>query len=437
MKKIVKMSLATAIMMSAGVASLSAGDVEILSNVKAKGLIKSRYEMVDQTNANGTAPANANAFTNRLTVGASADLFGTDWLSAYAEMTNVSALNKNYNSLTNGQTAHATVNDAEQTRLTEAYIDAKYGKSKVRFGRQRINLDNQRFIGSVDWRQMPQTMDAVSFMDNTVNNLDIFASYITQRNTVFGNSHVNGSLDTRDLLANISYKVMPELKVTAYSYMIGSTGLTPTATNGDRMGHDTYGVALTGDIKAGSAKINYRAEYATQDKASMKNSGVNVRNDADADYMNLEVGANVNGVLFGLQYEELSGTNGTDGKTAFKTPYSTLHAHNGWADVFLGNGGTPLKGLTDANIMLGYTSKDFGTFKAIYHDFTSEIGSINYGTEVDAIYTRAIPGVKNLDGMLKYADYRAKDSVAQGNYTTTAIDRTVFWAMLTYAFGSK
>ena len=103
----------------------------------------------------------------------------------------------------------------------------------------------------------------------------------------------------------------------------------------------------------------------------------------------------------------------------------------------LPNNGSPLAGLVDANVMLGYASKDLGTFKVIYHDFSSDKGSIDYGTEVDAIYTRAVPGVKGLSGMLKYANYKGKDSVAEGNYATTAMDRSIFWAMATYAFASK
>jgi len=405
MKKIVRMSIAAAMMMGVSSVSAQADGISIADNIKVKGEIRPRYENVDQDGKD-----NANAFTNRLTVGVSADMFGTDWLSAYAEMTDVRNINDNYNSTDNGQTTRAVVADPEQTRLTQAYLDLKYKKTKLRVGRQVINLDNQRFIGSVGWRQMFQTMDAYTVTDSTIKNLNIFASYITQRNTV-----KISSKDTRDVLVNVSYKVMPELKVTAYSYMLGSE-------------HDTYGLSLTGKVALDDAlKLSYRAEYATQDDSSIDDSGKGEAK-ADADYYNLALGVNYSGILVGAGYESLSGTNLTDGNTAFKTPYATLHAHNGWADMFLGTGGAPTSGLEDMSGYIGYKAKGFGLIKVVYHDFQSEVGSTDYGTEVDAVYKNKIPGVKGLSGMIKAADYNAD------NY---AVDTTKVWVMLDYKFASK
>ena len=98
MKKIVKLSVATAMLM--GMASVQAADVAVdgvnlLSNVKVKGEIRPRYEMVDADN--GTA--NANAVTNRFVLGVSADIGDSDMFSGYVEMTDVHSLNNNnYNS---------------------------------------------------------------------------------------------------------------------------------------------------------------------------------------------------------------------------------------------------------------------------------------------------------------------------------------------------
>lgn len=422
MRKMVKMSMAAVMIMGIGSVSAQAEGVDILSNIKAKGEIRARYEMVDQNNA----LANANAFTNRLVIGAGADLLGTDWLSAYAEMTNVSALNENYNSTSNGEIGHSTVADPSQTRLTQSYLDFKMGKTLLRAGRQMINLDNQRFVGAVGWRQMPQTFDAVTLSDSTIENLNLSASYITQINRIFDGSTAAGNWDTRTLLLNGSYKVMPELKVTAYAYMIGAGTAT---TSGVGVGSDTYGIALSGDIAVSDGvKVNYRAEYATQTDATMENSNyvdLGAADDVDADYMNFELGANISGILVGARYEVLSGDTGAN-STKFQTPLATLHGQNGWADMFLA---TPTAGLEDMSLMVGYKSKDIGTAKIIYHDYTSDVGSTDYGTEIDAVYTRAIPGVNNLTGMLKVADF-SSDAAAY-------VDTTKFWAMLDYKFATK
>ncbi len=430
MRKMIKMSMAAVMVM--GVSSVSVQANDILTNIKADGQIRARYEMVDAKDA--TNKPNANAFTNRLSLGVAADLMGTSWLSAYVQMTDVRSLNGNYNDASgdNGAENHDVVMDAEQTRLTQAYIDMKYGKTKLRMGRQAINLDNMRFVGTVDWRQMPQTFDAYTLTDNTIAGLNLFASYVTQVNRVFADDTQNttgtppmntADADTRTVLLNASYKVMPELTVTVYDYMIGAGTAMHTT------GSDTYGIALTGEVKvADAAKLTYRAEYAEQSDASMENSGVNSTADVDANYMNLQVCADVSGILAGIQYEVLSGDgDGTAGKEkAFQTPLATLHAHNGFADMFLV---TPTAGLEDLSMSLGYKSKEFGMLKATYHDYTAEVGNVDYGTELDVTYARAIPGVNNLSGMLKVADFDTD--------TTAYVDTTKFWAMLDYKFATK
>lgn len=404
-------SIAAAMVM--GISSVSAqaaeDNIDIVSNVKVKAMIRPRYEMVDQDNALG----NANAFTNRLAVGVGADLFNLEWLSGFAEMVDVRGINGNYNPNPTVVGENSVVADPDQTRLSQSYLDFKFGKTKIRAGRQEIALDNHRFIGTVPWRQMFQTFDAYSITNNSIAGLNLFGSYVTQRHTV-----TTTSSDKRDLFLNASYKIMPELKVTAYSYMLGSL-------------HDTYGLSLTGDVAVNDGlKVSYRAEYATQTDATMEDS-TNTSADADATYYNLTLGMNMGGILAGLGYESLSGANSSGSETSFTTPYATLHGVNGWADIFLGGSGVGAgnnDGLEDMSVYLGYTSKEFGLAKIVYHDFSSEVGSTSFGTEIDAIYKRAIPGVKNLSGMLKFAKYDADDY---------GLDTTKVWAMLTYQFATK
>ena len=416
MKKILRISIVAAMMIGASSVSVQADGLSITDNVYVKGEIRPRYEMVDDDNS----VSNANALTNRLVIGAGADLFGTSWMSAYAEMTNVSLLNDNYRDLaTNNANANSVVADAKQTRLTQSYIDFKTGKTKLRFGRQLMNLDNQRFVGAVGWRQMPQTYDAITLTNNDIKGLNLFASYISQVNTIFadGGPKVD-SYDTRTLLFNASYAMMPELKVTAYAYLIGSV-------------HDTYGLSLTGNVPVNSSlKINYRAEYATQDDASLDKSDGPDNVKANADWYNINVGMNMNGVIAAVGYESLSGIQGA-GDTAFSTPLATLHGKNGWADKFLS---TPAAGLEDFTVMLGYKSKGYGLFKAVYHDFQSEVGNTDYGREIDAVYKNKIPGVKNLGGLLKVASYSADTNNGIGGLNT---DTVKFWAMLDYKFSTK
>jgi len=415
MRHLFRTSLATAILMSFGpvTAHASADGMSVMDNIKVKGELRPRYEMVDEDNAK----SNANALTNRLVIGVNADLFGTKWLSGFAEMTDVHNANNNYNSTDNGQIGHSVVADPSQTRITQSYLDFKFDKTIFRAGRQIVNLDNLRFIGSVNWRQMPQSFNAYALVDNTVDNLNILAAYVTQVNTVKAGS--SNSFQTSTVLLNAKYKASDAINVTGYGYLIGSL-------------HDTYGLALTGKTGMSGTKLSYRVEYALQTDASMETASQG-KPKADADYMNLKLDANMSGILLGAMYEVLSGTDGSGSKTAFSTPLATLHGQNGWADNFLS---TPAEGLVDMNVTLGYKAKGFGVAKAIYHDFSSDAGSINYGTEFDLLYKNSVPGVKNLNGMLKAALYSGGDSVAAGNYVKQATDKTVFWVMLDYKFGS-
>ncbi len=423
MKNVIKMSLVAAVVAGMSSVSAQAADgINLLSNVKVKGEIRPRYEMVDTDNTVN----NANALTNRLVLGVGADIAGLDWLSGYVEMTDVHAVNPdNYNGLDGRHSNNVNVvADPEQTRLTQSYLDFKYNKTKLRVGRQLINLDNQRFVGAVGWRQMPQTYNAISIFDNSIENLNIAAVYVTEVNTIFadGGPKVN-SYDTETLLVNAKYKVMNALTVTAYGYLIEDFG-------------DTYGLALTGKPKLGDGlTLNYRAEYATMSDPSFEKDNSNVK--TDSDYYNLILGVNMSGILAQVGYNVQSADDGNTlagaGTTnkAFSTPLGTNHGHNGWADLFLT---TPENGLEDLNLMVGYKSKQVGVLKAVYHDFQAEEGSVSYGQEIDLLYKRAIPGVKNLTGMLKYADYSADDSAASGNPKATDVQK--FWVMLDYKFSN-
>ena len=417
MKRIVLLSVVASTMIMAGGditpvepvvethATVAPSTFGIFNNIHAKGEIRPRYEFVD---ASDNGKGDANTLTNRLTLGVGADLLQIDGLSVYLEATNVSG-SGDYWSLSNDDIAqkplYQVVADPDQTRISQAYIDYKFGDTLIRAGRQGVNLDNQRFIGTVNWRQMPQTYDAAAIINNSIENLNLLGAYVWQVNTIFDDNTVKpvgDNFKTDTVLLHAAYTFMPELTLTGYGYLVEDI-------------HDTWGIAATGKINAGPGKLSYRAEYATQVDPSFGSHG-----GADANYYNIEGTYNMSGFLLGARYEVLEAGNG--GNPAFSTPLATLHGQNGWADMFLG---TPADGLVDANGMIGYKSKGFGLAKVVYHDFSSDNGSTDYGTEVDALYKNKIPGVKGLSGMLKAAWYNAD---------AFSVDTTKFWVMLDYKF---
>lgn len=59
-----------------------------------------------------------------------------------------------YNSTINGNTDRPVIADPDGTEVNQAYLSyVGIEDTTVRLGRQRIKLDNDRFIGNVGWRQ--------------------------------------------------------------------------------------------------------------------------------------------------------------------------------------------------------------------------------------------------------------------------------------------
>jgi len=415
MKKIIMSAVAlTAIM--GPVSTLSADDgINILNDLKFSGEIRPRYEYVD---AQGDKDA-ANAYTARTHLKIKAGLLNIDGLTTTIGVQSVNNFGSNgYNSTDNGQTDYNVIKDPNFAMLSEASIDYKIGKTALHAGRSQVNLDNQRFIGTVGWRQVERSYDTVYAANSDVENLDILVAY------VYGLQGVGAAptTDASSILLHAKYKLMDELSITAYDYMlaIGVQGIDS----------DTYGLALTGKIDVG-AKLNYRAEYAMQSDASMSYRSAD-KGTADATYMNFDLGANISGVLLGANYEVLSGKDGD--KTTFNPALGTNHKFNGWADMFY-VANKPEGGLQDLNVRAGYKTKDFGKLLAVYHAFTADTempgvdGSTDdLGSEIDAVYVHKIPGVNNLTGLVKAAYYMGGEATGYTN------DKAVGWAQLDYKF---
>ncbi|MEN9310791.1 MAG: hypothetical protein RLY77_916, partial [Pseudomonadota bacterium] len=67
----------------------------------------------------------------------------------------------NYNSGANGKTQYPVVMDPTGAELNQAWVGWKNAQGGITVGRQRIALDNQRWVGNVGWRQNEQTFDAI------------------------------------------------------------------------------------------------------------------------------------------------------------------------------------------------------------------------------------------------------------------------------------
>jgi hypothetical protein len=331
--------------------------------------------------------------------------------SAFLEADNVTVLGDDdaYNSTTNGVTDRPVIADPEYTEVNQAYLQYKSGSFTGLLGRQRIMLDNQRFIGNVGWRQNEQTYDAVTLKSAALPKTQLQYSYIDNINRITGPDEgtqpANYHGATHLLNGKTDFGAFGT--VSAFAYLLDLE-------NAPALSSSTVGLHWAGTYKFSDVtKLNWLASYANQgDYADNPN-------DYSADYYLLEGGATFG--KFGLKagYEVLGGDD--EPNHAFQTPLATLHAFNGWADKFLT---IPAGGLED--LYLG-GSANVGPvlLQLIWHDYQAEAYSQDYGSEWNASATMKFGAKKNYEAMFKFADYQADGF---------ATDTTKVWAQFSAAF---
>lgn len=364
---------------------------EALSNGKFSVDVRARYENV----SHDAFATNASAMTIRTRLG-----YGTEaykGFKAFIEGDVTRSLeNDNFNSTVNGRTAYPVVADPNSLRLNRMWVSySGIADTTFKLGRQRIKLDNDRFVGNVGWRQNEQTYDAVRATNTSVENLKFEYIYAWQVNRIFGSrAAVPGRRFDGDVhLANASYNFKDVGKLTGYGYFIKldqSAGLT----------NRTMGVRFAGgrDVSDG-VKIIYAAEYAVQ-KDYKHNPA-----DFSLNYGMASLGVKYSGFTAKATYEVLEG----NGSRGFVTPLATLHAFQGFTDNFLA---TPTTGISETQGYVDYTFKNVGGIGKVkiagwYRDFDADVGAEDLGEEIDFLI--AFSPWKRWSVSFKYADYSGAD----------------------------
>ncbi len=368
--------------------------------------LRYRLETVDQAGLANDAQAS----TLRAKIGYTTGEYKN--ISARVELESVLPIGDDtYNNTVNGKSTYPVIADPESTEVNHAYL--KYTgltDTTVVVGRQPLNLDNQRFIGTVGWRQNDQTYDALSLINSSFEDTTIVYAYVNNVNRVFSDKHALGNLETEANVLNVSYTGFDVAKLTGYAYLLN-------VQDAQTLSSKTFGLRASGKKElSDNAKLLYTAEIATQ-----SDYAGNIAN-YDATYYFVEPGVSYKGFTAKVGYEVMAG----DGVDSFQTPLATGHAFNGWADKFLT---TPVNGLEDLYVSVGYKVKhenpwlDKLAVKAVYHDFGAENGGADYGKEWNLLVKK--PFAKNYMAMVKYADYDA-DSFAE--------DTEKLWLMLQAKF---
>ncbi|MET0262376.1 MAG: alginate export family protein [Rariglobus sp.] len=370
-----------------------------------------RYEHVDQD-----ALADAEALTLRLRLGYTTASY--KGFQASIEGEHIAPLINDYFDGTGTNSAgRATIADPEDTNLNQAWLSYTYEKTKGTLGRQKLVLDNARFIGDVGWRQNDQTFDAVVLQDKTFAKTTLTYAYLDRVNRIFDDSGAQPDWESESHVLNASYADLPFGTLTAYAYLLdfdaNSAPAVQTAVRNNSTA--TYGLSLTGSRPlTKDLKASYRFEYATQ--TDYGDSALDYR----ADYYVAELSAAYKIYSLTGGYEVLGSD---DGLVGFKTPLATMHAFNGWADVFLA---TPAGGLTDTYVKAGAKASNSLNLLAAYHFFGTEDGPSQIGQEFNALAVYKLN--KQLSFTAKFAKFWSDQAGAAFN------DRTKVWLQADFSY---
>lgn len=349
---------------------------DLLEDGKAEVNFRYRIEHVDQENIEKAAIAST--LLSRFKY----ETLSHENVNFGIEVDHVSVLGADkYNNTLNGKQYYPVIADPEGVDINQYWI--KYVKNDISFsaGRQRINHNNQRFVGGVAWRQNEQTYDGYRIQWAPTNLFNIDYSLVHNVNRVFGTKSPRSDYSGNFHLLNTTFKLNNNHKFNFYGYLLDFKEYKNFSTK-------TFGA----DYYATIESVDLHATYAIQQK-----------------YKNFEYSHTLNywAVDASLVFDNFKFTSGVemlegDGTRTFVTPFATLHKFQGEADQFLN---TPLNGIRDY----------FGKFSMIYedhvlsfgyHKFESYKDDINYGSEVNLAIEKKFS--KKLNLLLKAASYNAE-----------------------------
>lgn len=329
--------------------------------------------------------------------------------TALIEGEGIASAGDDYNSGANGRVDRPAVIDPEGAEFNQAWLGWKGTQAGVTAGRQRLVLDNQRWIGNSGWRQNEQTFDAVALDWQPIPTLSARYRWLGRVHRVNGDQARDVLARERDLdthALNLAWKRGVQ-HVVGYAYLHDDRDVAAASTA-------TWGLrAVTDAVRDGNGwglalEIAEQSDYADNPLSFSHR------------YWLFEPAFTRSGVTWRAGWEHLGG----NGSHALQTPLATLHAFNGWADKFLV---TPAAGLEDRYLAAGGALGHGATLSKFkwalaWHDYRADRGGDGYGQEWNASLGFPVHG--KLSGLAKLADYRS-DGFAR--------DTTKLWLQLEWA----
>ena len=334
-----------------------------LPNIVAFADARLRFERVE-----ASLPADVSVLTLRLRPGVEISL--NDRASVLAELEGVIDLSdRNWS---DGR-ERRLVPDRRNLQLNRVQLNYAIGNGHVVAGRQRIELADERFVGSAGFRQNDQTYDGVRASGTTARGFSFDFSYIRGVNRFNSFAGMPSRFSGDSYLMNIGFAT-PVGRLTLFDYAMDLANREPPIVD-RRASNQTFGASLLGSAHRSGVDIEWRADFARQHDFA----GNPLRYRADYSRIKLKVD-NGWGALI-LTREGL----GSNGYTSFQTPLGSNHAFLGSAEVFVN---PPPTGVVDRSVEAVLRSPALGSVRSVsvfarHHWFDASFGSAKLGAEWD------------------------------------------------------
>ena len=388
--------------------------------------VRGRYEFVDQKKT-AALTNNGEAYTVRTRLGwETADWNGVKGLVEFEDVRPIGP--EHYAVNVPGATTpplngarkakYPLINDPEVTELNRLQLTwTPNAMFSGVLGRQRILIDDQRFVGNVGWRQDEQTFDALK-LDVAWQRFKLSYVYVNRVNRILGEEK---DWNSDSHLANLTWSPAEQLRLQGFVYALDFDNSRANTSM-------TYGVKGSGKTWIGLYQLAYNATWAQQTDWRHNTEKYSLN------YWGGDVAGTFDIYTAKVSYEELEG----NGFRGFTTPLATTHAFQGWADAWvqpLGGNKSFVDGLKDFNVSFNVKPRFKLTYFfnsdiiVRYHVFEDQRTGASLGHEWNAQIQAAIN--PKLTAALKYADFERDDVVPRGTATPPP-SRTKVWFTLEY-----
>ena len=341
---------------------------ELISEFNWGSDFRFRYESVDDSRND-----KATAITVRGTL--NVEIKNDKGLGFLVETEVVQGIGEYHDGHGKEHTEHAVIADPDTFELNRMYVSfspAGETDTEVQVGRFNCNHANEsidRHLSNIGWRQNHRTYDGVNVDSKWAKNR-IQASYLVNVNRVHGDNHPNpvrANWKLNGIGMQYDYRHSEAINLEGYLYHYVFDDVPRFSTR-------TLGAKLFGKLSA-SEEVDflYNIDLATQEGIDQ-----NPNKDDSYGYSSVAVGLGLPN-FYNSSFTVHNETLDSNGQEAFITPLGSGHAFFGWADKFLNQ---PPTGIVDTNFKVAFSFQGISV-RMRWHEFSSDSGGIDYGSEFD------------------------------------------------------